>query len=342
MNFLTLPALGWSGHFASQVGMDTILLTPPARISDVHRARIEAKTAEGDVELDLPMDIRSGDLAVGDWVLSDPVERRVVAVLERRNILRRRTVASGHRHQLIAANVDALLIVSSCNADFNPARLERYLALAISSEIEPVLVLTKADMADDADAYRHIARGLLPGLKVIVVNARDGASLAQLSPWVGQGRTAALVGSSGVGKSTIMNGLTGSETATQGIRENDAKGRHTTTARSLRLTHDGGWLIDTPGMRSLTMSENAEGIDVIFSDLIELATTCKFSDCKHQTEPGCAIRAAIKKGELDEGRFQRWLKLQEENHGNSETPDDVRGRTRASRPPKTPPSGKRK
>lgn len=342
MSPVTLDALGWSEHFASQLEVDAILMTPPARISDVHRARVEAKTVDGDVELDLPMEIRSGDLAVGDWVLSDPVESRVVAALERRNVLRRRTVASGHRHQLIAANVDALLIVSSCNDDFNPARLERYLALAISSEIEPVLVLTKADMAEDANTYRHRAENLLPNLKVIVVNARDGASLAQLSPWVGLGRTAALVGSSGVGKSTIMNGLTGIESATQGIRESDSKGRHTTTARSLRLTHAGGWLIDTPGMRSLTMSENAEGIDVIFADLIDLAASCKFSDCKHQTEPGCAIRGAIKKGELDEGRLLRWLKLQEENQGNTETPDEVRGRARASRPPKSPPSAKRR
>tara|TARA_R110000868_G_scaffold66247_3_gene197428 strand:+ start:2260 stop:3288 length:1029 start_codon:yes stop_codon:yes gene_type:complete len=342
MKILTLAALGWSDHFASQVDADAVLLTPPARISDVHRARVEAKTIDGDVELDLPMDIRSGDLAVGDWVLSDPVENRVVAALERRNVLRRRTVASGHRHQLIAANVDSLFIVSSCNADFNPARLERYLALAISSEIEPVLVLTKADIADDADTYRQSAEGLLPNLKVIVVNARDGASLAQMSPWVGQGRTAALVGSSGVGKSTIMNRLTGIESATQGIRENDAKGRHTTTARSLRPTHAGGWLIDTPGMRSLTMSENAEGIDVIFSDLIELAGSCKFSDCKHQTEPGCAIRAAIKKGELDESRLLRWLKLQDENQGNSETPDEARGRAKGARPPKNKPPAKRK
>ncbi len=183
----TLADLGWSDHFAAQIEAETILLTPPARISDVHRARVEAKTVDGDVELDLPMDIRSGDLAVGDWVLSDPVESRVVATLERRNVLRRRTVASGHRHQLIAANVDALFIVSSCNADFNPARLERYLALAISSEIMPVLVLTKADMTEDADGYLRRAEALLSGMKVVVLNARDPASLAQLSPWTGGG-----------------------------------------------------------------------------------------------------------------------------------------------------------
>tara|TARA_R110000868_G_scaffold102678_1_gene282861 strand:+ start:40548 stop:41576 length:1029 start_codon:yes stop_codon:yes gene_type:complete len=342
MKPMTLAALGWSDHFASQIQAETPLLTPPARISDVHRARVEAKTIDGDVELDLPMDIRSGDLAVGDWVLSDPVESRVVATLDRRNVLRRRTVASGHRHQLIAANVDALFIVSSCNADFNPARLERYLALAISSEIAPVLVLTKADMTDDTDDYLRRAEALLPDMKVVVLNARDPVSLAQLSPWIGVGMTAALIGSSGVGKSTIMNGLTGEETATQGIRENDAKGRHTTTARSLRLTHAGGWLIDTPGMRSLTMSENAEGIDVIFADLIELAATCKFSDCKHQTEPGCAIRAAIKKGELEESRFLRWLKLQDENHGNTESPDEAKTRSKSQRPSKSPPTTRRR
>lgn len=328
MTETSLADLGWSAHFSSQIGPEVLVNTPPARISDIHRDLVMAKSEHGDLTLELPSDMRAGDFAVGDWVLSDLVSGRVHSLLERRTLLRRKTEGSGDKRQLIAANVDTLLIVSSCNDDFNPARLERYLALAISSGITPVLVLTKADMTADAGDYKKQAEKLLTGMPVVVLDARDPASLDQLLPWVKAGQTAALVGSSGVGKSTIMNGLAGIETATQGIRENDAKGRHTTTARSLRRTLSGGWLIDTPGMRSLSMSDNAEGIETLFADVIELAQTCKFSDCSHDMEPACAIQAAIKKGTLDADRLQRWLKLATENQGNTETPAEARARIR--------------
>ncbi|MDO8290533.1 MAG: ribosome small subunit-dependent GTPase A [Parvibaculum sp.] len=328
MTETTLADLGWSAHFSSQIGPDVSANMPPARISDIHRDLVMAKSALGDLTLELPSDMRAGDFAVGDWVLCDPESGRIHSLLERRTLLRRKTEGSGDKRQLIAANVDTLLIVSSCNDDFNPARLERYLALAISSGIAPVLVLTKADMASDAGDYKKQAERLLADMPVVILDARNPKSLDQLLPWVKAGQTAALVGSSGVGKSTIMNGLAGIETATQGIRENDAKGRHTTTARSLRRTLSGGWLIDTPGMRSLSMSDNAEGIETLFADVIELAQTCKFSDCSHDMEPGCAIQAAIKKGTLDADRLQRWLKLATENQGNTETPAEARARIR--------------
>ncbi|MGV8995803.1 MAG: ribosome small subunit-dependent GTPase A [Parvibaculaceae bacterium] len=328
MTETTLADLGWSSHFSDQTTPDVLAATPPARISDIHRDQALAKSEQGDLTLELPPDMRSGDLAVGDWILSDPEMGRVHALLERHTVLRRRTEGSGDKRQLIAANIDTLLIVSSCNADFNPARLERYLALAISSAIAPAMVLTKADMAEDAEDYRQQATKLLAGMPVIVLDARDPKSLDQLLPFVKAGQTAALVGSSGVGKSTIMNGLAGIETLTQGIRENDAKGRHTTTARSLRRTMSGGWLVDTPGIRSLSMSDNATGIETLFADLIELAATCKFSNCSHDHEPGCAIQAAIKNGMLEADRLQRWLKLETENQGNTETPAEARIRLR--------------
>lgn len=333
MTDISLAELGWSAHFDALVGEEAFTKTPPARISDIHRDLVLAKSARGDISLELPPRMRAGDLAVGDWVLSNPAEGRVLSLLERRTVLNRRTEGTGVKPQLIAANVDTLLIVSSCNDDFNPARLERYLALAISSGIAPVVVLTKADTVSDAGDYKNQVGRLLAGLPVIVLDARDPASLEQLTPWLKPGQTAALVGSSGVGKSTIMNGLAGIETATQGIRENDSKGRHTTTARSLRRVASGGWLIDTPGMRSLSASDSAEGIEVLFSDLAGLAASCRFSDCSHSIEPGCAIQAAIARGDIDAARLQRWQKLSGENQGKKETYAEARAR-RASTPKK--------
>lgn len=328
MTDASLAALGWSQDFQSQLGPGELEATPPARLCDVHRDRVQAMTPQGDITLTLPGDIQAGDLAVGDWVLVDPQENRVVRALERRSVLRRRASGTVLMHQLIAANVDTLMIVTSCNADFNPARLERYLTLAASSDTEPLIVLTKGDLVDNADDYVRRAEALSPHVSAITLDARDPAALDRLLPWLKPGDTAALVGSSGVGKSTILNGLTDETSATQRGRKGDNKGRHTTTSRSLRATHSGAWLIDTPGMRSLGMSESGDGIDRVFSDLTELAHTCKFSDCAHQSEPGCAIQAAILAGEIDADRFQRWEKLLAEDQSNSETAAEKRARKR--------------
>ncbi|SDM84776.1 ribosome small subunit-dependent GTPase A [Maricaulis salignorans] len=328
MSDASLAALGWSDYFATQLEPGEIEATPPARLCDVHRDRVQAMTPDGEITLTLPGDMQVGNLAVGDWVLVDPSENRIVRALEPRSVLRRRAAGTVLMHQLIAANVDTLIIVTSCNADFNPARLERYLTLAASSDTEPLIILTKGDLVDNADDYVRQAEALSPHVSAITLDARDPAALDRLSPWLKPGATAALVGSSGVGKSTILNGLTDETSETQGNRKGDNKGRHTTTARSLRPTRSGAWLIDTPGMRSLGMSESGDGIDRVFSDLTELATTCKFSDCAHQSEPGCAIQAAIKAGEIDADRFQRWEKLLAEDRYNSETPSEARARKR--------------
>jgi ribosome biogenesis GTPase / thiamine phosphate phosphatase len=312
LNNHTLADLGWSAHFARQLGTNPE--GQPARVSEVARTILTCVTEAGTITVTTPDS--TGLYAVGDWVLV--VETRVTHRLAPLTEISRR--AAGHAaKQLIAANVDTLAIVTSCNADFNPARLERYLALASAAGCLPLVVLTKADMANDPAHYVKAATRLSPLATAIAVNAHEPEDTARLNAWCGPGQTLALVGSSGVGKTTLQNALTGVLATTQGIREDDAKGRHTTTARALRPTLAGGWLIDTPGMRELQLTDASEGIDAVFADVADLITQCRFSDCGHQSEPGCAVQAAIADGTLDPDRLRRWQKLQREDARNTET-----------------------
>lgn len=318
---LTLTDLGWSDHFARQLEEGDA----PARIAEIHRTILVALTPEGPVKLLAPSG--AGSFAVGDWVgMRDGAARMRLA--PRSQIARR---AAGHTvsRQLVAANVDTLGIVTSCNDDFNPARLERYVALAMAGDCLPLVILTKSDMVDDPEPYLAQARAISPLVVAMALNARDLDDAARLEPWCGPGQTLALVGSSGVGKTTLQNALTGGAEATAGIREDDAKGRHTTTYRALRRCRAGGWLIDTPGMRELQLTDTAEGIEELFDDITELVTQCRFSDCAHETEPGCAVRAAIEAGALDPERLARWRKLEAEDRHNSESLAEGRARGRA-------------
>jgi ribosome biogenesis GTPase len=328
LNTLTLLAdLGWTADFVRQLELDEIGTTTPARVTGVHRNRIDALGEGGGLELIPASDLNTGDVAVGDWILA----RGMVAlrVLDRRSELQRKAAGTGMVRQLIAANVDTALIVSSCNADFNVGRLERYLVLCASAGIEPVLVLTKADMCDDPDNFVTQARRLQRGLAVVALNAHAGAVRVELGEWCRKGRTVILLGSSGVGKTTLSNALTGGSAAVQDIREDDAKGRHTTTARYLVAMAEGGWLIDTPGVRELQLTDVADGIGMLFDDLTELATGCRFNDCTHDVEPGCAVQAAIAAGDLDAGRLARWQKLVREDRINSESIHQAHQRNRA-------------
>jgi len=322
----TLTDLGWSSFFQSQCPDDSTETTGhPFRIAEVHRDRLTALSPDGEATLTCGPTLTTGEIAVGDWVLADETGR-ITRCLDRQSEIKRRAAGTSAQAQLIAANVDVLFLTSSCNADFNPARLERYLALARSAGAFPVVVLTKADLSEDPRAYARRAERLDPMLPVLTLDARDPADLAQLAAWVRPGQTAALLGSSGVGKSTLLTGLTGVAAPTRGIREDDAKGRHTTTARALRRMSNGGWLIDTPGMRALRLTDAEEGIEAVFADIEELAHTCRFSDCSHEGEPGCAVQTAIDDGSLDPKRLDRWRKLHRENARNSETLAQSRAR----------------
>jgi len=317
----SLAALGWSKFFADQLDPDETGFAR-MRIATVHRSRMTAESETGPVRLKLPAQTNTTDFAVGDWVLVDPATDTLVRRLDRRALLQRRTVGA-RTPQLIAANVDTLFIVTSCNDDFNPARLERYLALANEAGTHPVIVLTKVDQVADAGPYQQQAAALQRGLSVVTLNAKTHDAVTALAPWCGPGQTVALVGSSGVGKSTLLNTLAAKppEDAqpTGGIREDDAKGRHTTTSRSLHSIDGGGWVIDTPGMRTLPVSDVAMGLDMLFADITELAPRCRFRDCTHAHEPGCAVQAAVAAGTLDSERLGRWRKLVEENRGNTPT-----------------------
>jgi ribosome biogenesis GTPase len=329
IDFAGLAAFGWSNMFQSQV-TEADSGGVPARVLAVHRNGLEV--ANPDFAVRIPPLVNDEDdetvATVGDWVIVDRVRGMPLRVLERKSLFKRRAAGTGRRVQLIAANVDTLLVVTSCNQDFNVARLERYLALAREAGVKPVVVLTKADLADDTGQYETAARKLLPGLLVECFDARDAEAVAALSPWCGVGQTVALVGSSGVGKSTLVNTLTGAALATGGIREHDAHGRHTTTGRSMHRLAGGGWLLDTPGMRELQLTDAAEGVADVFADIVELAAGCRFADCRHEQEPGCAVRAAIANGTLDVARFERFRKLEREDRRNSEQIWERRARER--------------
>ena len=310
-------SLGWSRFFGDQLSADEAGLSP-SRIDAVHRGRLTALSQAGQIEIILPAHTDTASYAVGDWVLADPLTHLLHRRLNRRTLLQRR--GGGRRPtQLVAANIDTLFIVASCNADFNLARLERYLALANDAGTHPVIVLTKADVANNAANMAQQAATLQRGLPVVTLNARSPDAAAALHPWCGAGSTVALVGSSGVGKSTLVNTLVGigwkQPQQTGSVRESDSKGRHVTTSRSLHSMPGGGWVIDTPGIRSLHLKDVAEGLDTVFAEITELASACKFRNCSHDHEPGCAVLAAVAAGNIDPERVTRWRNLQAESRG---------------------------
>ena len=293
----------------------------PARVTAVHRDRYQLFCELGECWARLKIREYHRDAAefptVGDWVSIRHIENGdslILSTLPRRTVFTRRAAGSVPVDQAVAANFDYVFILQSLNQDFNPNRLERYLTLSWQSGATPVVLLTKADLREDYWDFLTAAERVAMGADVHVVSAHTGQGLQRLNAYLQPGKTVVFLGSSGVGKSSLVNALAGSELmAVSGIREDDAKGRHTTTHRQLLRLPGGALVIDTPGMRELGMWETDTGLGEAFSDVEAYLGRCRFSDCSHTTEPGCAIRSAIEAGELDPGRWERYQKLRDES-----------------------------
>jgi ribosome biogenesis GTPase / thiamine phosphate phosphatase len=331
---LSLEELGWTAVLQGQIAADEAALRP-ARVASVYSARVEIWLPDTSGPRMVALrgralrDAPEGGVAVGDWALVGPAapgsdEVVVERILPRRTAFVRQAAGERSEPQAIAANIDRVLIVTSVDGDFSTRRLDRYLVAIAGSGAEAVIVIAKADLASELTEELEAASQLAP---VILTSARSGLGLAELRALIPGGTTAALVGSSGVGKSALVNVLLGRSAQHEGaVREHDKRGRHTTTKRSLFAVPGGGLLVDTPGMRELkpwqggdTGEDDLEGA---FADISALAASCKYSDCRHAAEPGCAIRAAVTKGTLEAARVASWEKLERER-GERKARQDV-------------------
>ncbi len=317
-----LTALGWDDSLAEQFEPHARAGLVPGRVAVQHRGAYDVLTEDGELRCDVPGRLyeeasSSADLpAVGDWVAvaARPDERAgtVQAVLPRRTKFSRKTAWQASEEQVLAANVDVVFIVSSLNEDLNLRRLERYLTLAWESGARPVVVLTKADLADDVQGAIAAVESVAFGAPAHAISSVTGEGLDALREYLAPGVTVALLGSSGVDKSTLVNTLAGEELLeTREIRD-DGKGRHTTTRRELVQLPGGALVIDTPGMREIQLWVAEEGLDEAFSDVTELFERCRFSDCGHESEPGCAVKEALADGTLSPERWESYLKLERE------------------------------
>jgi ribosome biogenesis GTPase len=321
---MPLLKLGWADPFESawntlQEQDDSLL---PARVASAQRGHYQLWTEDRVVMASVSGKLRrqaaSDQLpVVGDWVglRHDPSGGQAVihALLPRRSALVRKRAGGTSEPQVIAANIDLVFLASSLNQDWNPRRIERALALIWESGAQPILLLTKLDLCPDPGPQLTAAAEVAMGVPVHALSVLDGRGLDALSAYLKPGKTCALIGSSGVGKSSLVNYLCGeARAATREIRAGDERGKHTTTHRELFLLPSGGLLIDTPGMRELGMLDAQTGLDITFQDVEALAGQCRFQDCQHRSEPGCAVQAALSDGSLEPARFDAYVKLQRE------------------------------
>ena len=325
-----LEAWGWAPDFSDSCRQFLESVGSPesyfaARVVSISRGVYHVAAAEGEVGARLLKRVRRavpGSPAVGDWVVVEAASAAggdpwIVHVLERRSRLSRKAAGARTEEQVVAANLDAVFLVMGLDGDFNLRRLQRFVAMATECGAEPVVVLTKADLATDPEAMRDQAAEASPGTTVVAVAALANENLEPLAVHLAAGRTVAMVGSSGAGKSTLLNALCGEDVMrTAAVRESDDRGRHTTTHRRLVQLPGGGLLIDNPGIRELQLwADDDSSLEETFDDIEELGRGCRFRDCGHGQEPGCAVRAAIQAGTLDPARLHNYNELREEQHG---------------------------
>ncbi|MBV8681831.1 MAG: ribosome small subunit-dependent GTPase A [Caulobacteraceae bacterium] len=317
-----IEEFGWSEQLRRQFAPFAARGLQPARVTVQQRGLLTLAAADGElhgrISGKLAHEAAPGALPVaGDWVAiaarAAEGAATIHAVLPRRTAFLRRAANTSQEAQVVAANVDIAFLVASLNRDFNLRRLERYLAAARESGAQPIVLLSKADLVEDAGAALAEARSVAGDAPVLVVSAQTGQGMEALAAWLAPGLTCAFLGSSGAGKSTLVNALAGSELMSTGaVREDDARGRHTTTYRELVRLPCGALALDTPGMRELGLLGAEEGVSATFEDIEMLAARCRFRDCSHGDEPGCAVRAALETGELDPGRWRGFDKLRRE------------------------------
>jgi ribosome biogenesis GTPase len=325
----TLEELGWTEALARRIEGETLR---PARVASVYGIRVDVWTEDGPrmaavrrmASREAPIE---GGIAVGDWVLVGPTEEGgddvvVERVLPRTTVFLRQAAGERSEPQAIAANIDRVLVMTSLEGDFNPRRLERYLVAIRAGGAEPIVLLGKADLCDDPSGPMAEAAAL-GASETLLVSAKTGLGVEDVRRRIGRGTTAALVGSSGVGKSALLNQLLGRVVSAEGeVRAHDKRGRHTTTRRALYVVPGGGLLVDTPGMRELKpWQPGALPDEDPFEDVAELATSCRYRDCKHDAEPGCAVSAALAAGTIDAERVASWRKLEREREERSARQD---------------------